>query len=103
MSGKETLDWQPEGWADWTHEKRRIWRLERRLLRWEAISIAAASLAERYAGTLAELRGEAAPTPREIFRQILEERSRRRVAKEQIDLKRLLESEDEEKRPSSGP
>jgi hypothetical protein len=65
-------DWRPDGWADWSHENRRIWRLEQQLLRWEAIGFAAGSIALEKATVIAELRGEAPPSRAEIDRLIID-------------------------------
>ena len=71
MEGSVEDDWRPPGWADWTRDRRRIWRLEQQLLRWEAIALAAGSLALEQATVLAELRGKASPTRDEIDRNWL--------------------------------
>jgi hypothetical protein len=39
VSRKERLDLRPDGWADWTYEQRRTWRLGQQRLRWEAIAL----------------------------------------------------------------
>jgi hypothetical protein len=68
----EEPDWRPDGWADWTYERRRIWRLEQQLLRWEALAFAARSFAHEQAAIVAELRGEAKPTQADIDRIVFE-------------------------------
>jgi hypothetical protein len=65
-------DWRPAGWADWTQEQRRVWRLEQQLLRWEAIGFAAGSIALENAMVIAGLRGEAPPSRAEIDRLIID-------------------------------
>src|SRR2546428_930923 len=94
MSTDEVPDWQPDGWADWTYERRRIWRLERQLLRWEAFAFAARSFAHAQAAIVAELRGEATPTQADIDRIVFETaRSRWKAADNAVDRARLLESD----------
>lgn len=72
VSTDEAPNWRPDGWADWTHERRRIWRLEQQLLRWEALAVAARSLAYEQAAIVAELRGEATPAQADIDRVVIE-------------------------------
>ena len=72
MEGSVENDWRPPGWADWTRDRRRIWRMEQQLLRWEAIGFAAGSLTLEQATVLADLRGEASPTRDEIDRLIID-------------------------------
>ena len=59
-------DWRPDGWEDWSYERRRIWRLEHQLRRWEALSFSARALAYELASAAAELRGEDVPSIDEI-------------------------------------
>jgi hypothetical protein len=94
MSTDEAPDWRPDGWADWTYERRRIWRLERQLLRWEALAFAARSFAHEQAAIVAELRGEATPTQADIDRIVFETaRSRWKAADNAVERARLLESD----------
>ena len=72
MPTDEQPDWRPDGWADWTYERRRIWRLEQQLLRWEALAVAARSLAHEQAAIVADLRGEATPAQADIDRIVIE-------------------------------
>lgn len=72
MEGPGEHDWRPAGWADWSHEQRRIWRLEQQLLRWEAMGFAAGSIALEKATVIAELRGEAPPSRAEIDQLIID-------------------------------
>jgi hypothetical protein len=72
MEGPPRHDWRPPGWADWTQEQRRIWRLEQQLLRWEAIGFEAGSLALENAVKIAASCGEEAPSRAEIDRLIID-------------------------------
>jgi hypothetical protein len=72
MEGFAEDDWQPAGWADWTRERRRIWRMEQQLLRWESIGLAAGAIALEQAKVLAELRDEGSPTRAEIDQLIID-------------------------------
>jgi len=72
MEGLPRHDWQPPGWAGWTQEQRRIWRLEQQLLRREAIGFEAGALALENAVKVAESRGDEAPSRAEIDRLIID-------------------------------
>lgn len=62
--------WPPDGWEAWSFERRRIWRLERQLLRWEAFALAARDYAHQQATALAEHDGDAPPSGEETNRVI---------------------------------
>jgi hypothetical protein len=98
-------DWRPDGWADWTYEQRRIWRLEQQLRRWEALAFAARALAHEQAAIVAELRGEAAP-PQAAVDQIVIENARVRwnLPDNEVPERRpLLESDPEAEPPAGAP
>lgn len=45
----QTRDWRPEGWDSWPHDRRRIWRLEQQLLRYERRALEQQRTIERLA------------------------------------------------------
>ena len=98
-------DWRPEGWAEWTYERSRIWRLELQLRRWEALAFAARSFAYEQAAIVAELQGEAAPTQDAIDQIVIENaRVRWNLPDNEVpERKPLLESDPESELPAGGP
>jgi hypothetical protein len=72
VTDRESDDWRPEGWSEWSHEQRRIWRLEQQCFRWEALTLSARQVAYEQSMRVAELLDEEPPTMTEVSQKILD-------------------------------